>query len=167
MNKQSIFFSCLTGVIATAVMFLSIRRQLTKNQISADSNPSTLGALQTVPLLITFFIFLRTGLEQVENTIEILIYDPSIENTFWAVMQKIAIFMGFVFMFTWGFNFITDWLLRLIYGKTDREIEIRNSNIPLFTIRAVCVIFLAYAITPMFQHLLQWFTPVVETPFYH
>ncbi len=168
MNKQSIFFTCIVGIVSTALMLLLLRRQIFKhpNNTPNEVKDSLSQSLWISSLLLTFFIFLKVALELVENAIEVIIYDSTVVHTFWLVMQKISIYIGFVFVFTWSLSVIVDWLLKMLYGKRDTMIELKNNHFSFFIMRGVLIVFLSLSLLPMFQHLLEWFAPVVNTPFY-
>ena len=102
MNKQSLFFTCLVAVVATALIIMAIQFLGKKLNIKSETEDkiNTSYAIWSASIFITFFMLLKVALEQTENAIEVIIYSKTIENTFLEVMQRIAIFTGFTFFFT-------------------------------------------------------------------
>ncbi|KFF04212.1 hypothetical protein B0A68_14160 [Flavobacterium reichenbachii] len=120
-----------------------------------------------ISILICFFLFLKVASELIENSIEIIIYSKTIENTFITVMQKVIIFTGFTFFFTFTSYFLVDKILQFTFGKRSDDIEIEKENIGYFLIKAILLISFALSLITIFEHFLKWFMPTVETPFYH
>ena len=52
------------------------------------------------PTCLPFFLLLKVSLEMIENSIEVLIYSATSENTFLAVMEKILVYVGLSFVFS-------------------------------------------------------------------
>jgi hypothetical protein len=113
------------------------------------------------------FLLLKVALEQIENTIEIVIYSPTIDNTFFVVMQKIFIFIGFTYFFTFLLYFIIDFTVSLTNGMKKEQIEMEQNNTNYFLLKAFIMLALAYSLLNVFEHFLKWFIPVIDTPFYH
>ena len=169
MNKQSLFFTCLVAVFAT-VLVLMVIQFLTKRQNIKSETEEKINISYTIwvsSLLIAFFIFLKVALEATENAIEIIINPKCPENAFSGVMQRIAINVGFTFMFTFLSYFIVHNVLKLTMGNRINSIEIEIDNRGYFIIKGIVLILLALSLTTIFEHFLQWFAPVVDTPFYH
>lgn len=169
MNKQSLFFTALVAIIAFVIMLLAIQYMTKKMNIKNDSSEklNISFSIWVTSLLISFFIFLKIALEQVENSIEIIIKIESIENTFFVVMEKTALFMGFTFLFTFLSLYLIDTSLKFILGRRINNIEIEKENIGYFIIKGTCLILFTYSVSLIFEHFLKWFMPVVETPFYY
>lgn len=169
MNKQSIFFTVVVAIVAFVIMLLAMQFLIKKMNIKNDSSQrmNTSFSVWVSSLLISFFIFLKIALEQVENSIEILIKNEAIDNTFFAVMEKIAIFMGFTFLFTFLSLYLIDKALQFILGNRISKIEIEQENIGYFIIKGISLILFVYSVSSIFEHFLKWFAPVVENPFYY
>lgn len=169
MNKQSLFFTCLVAVIATALMMMVIQFLTKKLNIKPETNGkiNTSYSVWTGSIFITFFMLLKVALEQIENAIEVIIYSKTIDNTFIAVMQKIAIFTGFTFLFTFLSYYIVHNILKLIIGNRTVSFEIEQNNIGYFIFKGIVLVTLVFSLTAIFEHFLRWFAPVVDTPFYH
>jgi len=169
MNKQSLFFTVIVAIVALMIMLLAIqifsKRLGIKNDSSQKINTSF--AIWIVSIFIPFFIFLKIALELIENSIEILIKMEEIDNTFFAVMEKISIFMGFTFLFTFLSYYLTERLLQFILGNRITSIEIEKDNIGYFLIKGFTLVLLVFSLSPIFDHFLRWFMPVVSVPFYH
>ena len=169
MNKQSLFFTCLVAIVATVLMLMAIqflaKRQNIKSETEDKINISY--ALWVSSILIAFFIFLKVALEATENAIEIIISPKCIENALSGVMQRIAINVGFTFMFTFLSYFIVHNILKLTMGNRIDNVEIEKNNIGYFIIKGVILLLLVFSLINIFEHFLRWFAPVVDTPFYH
>lgn len=169
MNKQSLFFTVIVAIVAFIIMLLTIQYLTKKMNIKNDSSQkiNTSFSIWVSSLLISFFIFLKIALEQVENSIEIIIKSESVDNTFFAVMEKIAIFLGFTFLFTFLSLYLIDKSLQFVLGNRINHIEIEKENTGYFLIKGISLILFVYSVSIFFEHFLKWFMPVVETPFYH
>lgn len=169
MNKQSLFFTVVVAIVAFIIMLLAIqyltKKMNIKNDFSQKINMSF--SIWVSSLIISFFIFLKIALEQVENSIEIIIKSENIDNTFFAVMEKIAIFTGFTFVFTFLSLYLVDKSLQFVLGKRINHIEIEKENVGYFLIKGVSLLLFVYSVSLIFEHFLNWFVPVVEAPFYH
>ncbi len=169
MDKQSLFFTSLVAILATALMLIAIQFFAKKQKIKleVEQKINTSYSIWLSSIMVAFFMFLRVALELVENTIEIIIYSKTIDNTFMAVIQRIAIFTGFTFVFTFLTYYIVHNLLKLSLGNRIVSLEIEKDNKGYFIIKGIILTLLVYSILTIFEHLLSWFMPVVETPFYH
>ncbi|WP_281336131.1 hypothetical protein [Flavobacterium eburneipallidum] len=170
MDKQSIFFTVLVAVIATVLMQMAIQFLAKKQKIQPNSNEQGLPLSLTIwniSLLIPFFLYLKTAILILENTIEILISPKCPENAFLGVIQRIAIYIGFTFLFTFLAYYLIGIILKINLGKRIDSIEIDNNNYGYFLIKGVLMIFISFVLLDTFEHLLNWFAPIIETPFYH
>ena len=112
-------------------------------------------------------MFLKIALEITENTIETVIYSTTIENTFIFATSKILLYVGIAFLFVIMINKIIDTVDKYFFTKNSIEIELENNNITYFIFKLILSIGLSFSLLIVFQHLLNWFIPSVETPFYH
>ena len=169
MNKQSLFFTCLVAVVATVLMLIVIQFLTKKQNIKSETEEkiNTSYAIWLSSILVTFFMFLRIALDQTENAIEVIIYSKTIDDTFVQVMQKIAIYTGFTFLFTFISYYIVHNVLKLTLGNRIDSLEIEKDNRSYFIIKGVLLILLVFCLVNIFEHFLRWFAPVVDTPFYH
>jgi len=170
MDKQSIFFTVLVAVIATVLMLMGIQFLAKKQKIQTSSNEQGIPLSVTIwniSILIPFFLYLKTALIILENTIEILISPKCPENAFLGVMQRIAIYIGFTFLFTFLTYYIIGTILKITLGKRIDSIEVENNNYGYFLIKGVLMVFISFALISVFEHLINWFAPIVDTPFYH
>lgn len=169
MNKQSLFFTCLVAVVATALMIMAIQFLAKKLNIKSEIEDkiNTSYAIWSASIFITFFMLLKVALEQTENAIEVIIYSKTIENTFLEVMQRIAIFTGFTFFFTFLSFYIVSAIFKFSMGNRVDSYEIEKNNMGYFILKGVVLVLLVFSLISIFEHLLRWFAPVVETPFYH
>lgn len=170
MDKQSIFFTVLVAVIATVLMLMAIQFLAKKQKIQTSNNDQSIPLSLTVwniSLLIPFFLYLRTALLILENTIEILISPKCPENAFLGIIQRIAIYIGFTFLFTFLTYYIIGTILKITLGKRIDSIEVENNNYGYFLIKSILMVFISFALLTVFEHLLNWFVPIIDTPFYH
>ncbi|MEQ3662464.1 MAG: hypothetical protein ABNG98_03880 [Flavobacterium sp.] len=168
MNKQSLFFTCIVAIASLIIMFFLINLFYKKRfQVKEETPISNTYLVWIGSLLGTFFLLLKVALEQIENTIEIVIYSPTINNTFFVVMQKIFIFTGFTYFFSFLLYFIVDFTISLTNGMKKEQIEMEQNNTNYFLLKAFLMLALAYSLLDVFEHFLKWFIPVIDTPFYH
>lgn len=169
MNKQSLFFTCLVAVVATALMIMALQFLTKKLNIKTevDNKINTSYAIWSTSIIITFFIFLKVALEQTENAIEVIIYSETIDNTFIEVMQKIVIFLGFTFFFTFLSYFIVNSIFKIAYGNKVDSFEIDRNNTGYFIIKGAVLLLLVFSVITIFEHFLRWFAPTINTPFFH
>lgn len=169
MDKQSLFFTSIVAIIATALMLMLIQFVAKKQNIKSekDQKNSISYTVWLSSIMIAFFIFLKVALSLIENSIELIIYSKSIENTFISVMQKIAIFSGFTFLFTFLTYYVVHILLIFIIGKRNDGIEMGKENTGYFIIKGIILILFVFSLTTIFEHFLGWFVIKIDTPFYH
>lgn len=168
MNKQSLFFTCIVAIASLIIMFFLINLFYKKRfQVKEETTISNTYLVWMGSLLGPFFLLLKVALEQIENTIEIVIYSPTIDNIFFVVMQKIFIFTGFTYFFSFLLYFIVDFTISLTNGMKKEQIEMEQNNTNYFLLKAFLMLALAYSLLNVFEHFLKWFIPVIDTPFYH
>lgn len=167
MNKQSLFFTVLVGVISL-ILALGLLQMYSNKKLKNVSDKTTWAFLfWQFSWLIPFFIFLNRALQITENTIETVIYSTTIENTFFYSVGKILLYIGFTFLFTIFINKIVDLVDKFFFSRNDMLIEMENSNMVYFTLKLILIIGLAFSFLTVFEHFLNWFVPSIETPFYH
>lgn len=169
MNQQSLFFPILVAIIATVLMLMAIQFLAKRQKLNSQSeNSINLSFTIWISSFMTsFFLLLKIAVEKTENAIEIIIFSKSINDTFMQVMQRIAIYTGFTFFFTFATYFIVHNIMKYTLGNRVDSIEMDNNNIGYFILKGVMLILLTIAMLTLFDHFLSWFTPVVDTPFYH
>lgn len=168
MNKQSLFFTGIVAIASLIIMFFLLTLFYKKRfQVKEQPAITKTYLVWVSSLLIPFFLMLKVALEQIENTIEIVIYSPTIENTFFVVMQKILIFTGFTYFFCFMLYFIVDFVVSFTSGKKSDKIEMELQNTNYFLFKALITIALTYSLLTVFEHFLRWFIPVIDTLFYH
>lgn len=169
MDKQSLFFTSIVAIISTVLMLLSIQFLSKKLNIKNESEQriKISYSIWYGSILICYFLFLKVALELIENSIEIIIYSKTIENTFIIAIQKIIIFTGFTYFFTFSSYLIVDKVLQFSFGKRLDNIEIDKENIGYYLIKGILLILFTFSLVTIFEHFLKWFMPTVDTPFYH
>jgi hypothetical protein len=169
MDKQSLFFTSIVAIVATALMLMSIQFLAKKLNIKSEKEQkiTVSYSIWASSLVIAFFMFLKVALGLIENSIELIIYSKTIDNAFIAVMQKIAIFSGFSFIFTFLAYYVVHILLTFTLGKRNDGIEMEKENTGYFIIKGVILILFVFSLITIFEHFLGWFVIKVDTPFYH
>lgn len=169
MDKQSLFFTSIVAIVATALMLMSIQFLAKKLNIKSEKEQkiTVSYSIWISSIMIAFFLFLKVALELVENSIEVIIYSKTIDNAFIAVMQKIAVFSGFTFLFIFLAYYVVHILLIFIIGKRNESIEMEKENTGYFIMKGVLLILLVFSLITIFEHFLGWFVIKVDTPFYH
>ncbi len=169
MDEQSLFFTSIVAIVATALMLMSIQFLAKKLNIKSEQEQeiNVSYSVWISSIMIAFFLFLKVALVLIENSIELIIYSKTINNTFIAVMQKIAIFSGFTFLFTFLAYYVIHVLLTFAIGKRNDGIELEKNNTGYFIIKGVLLILLVFSLITIFEHFLGWFVIKLDTPFYH
>lgn len=168
MNKQSLFFTFLVAIITILIVMNLISILAKKRDINISNNSlNTSSILWYLSILLPFFMLLKVSLEMIENSIEVLIYSATVENTFLAVMEKILIYTGLSFVFAAIVFLLIEKLIFFSFGKRQDSIEINNNNFSYFILKLSLSTLLVYSLLSVYDHFLRWFLPVVETPFYH
>ena len=169
MNKQSLFFTCLVAIVAIALMIMALQFLTKKLNIKpeVEDKINISYAIWSTSIFITFFMFLKVALEQTENAIEVIIYSKTIDNTFIEVMQKIVIFIGFTFFFTFLSYYVVNAITKNTFGNKVDSIEIEKDNKGYFIMKGSILLLLVFSLITIFEHFLRWFAPAVNTPFFH
>jgi hypothetical protein len=168
MDIQSLFFTFLVAVVSTVIMIQLIQFLAKRNKLVPQENQklSISFAVWFMSLLIAFSLYLKVALIQVENAIEFLIYANDGKNTFLAVMEKIAIFIGFTFLATFLILFIVNVVFKFSFKNRVDQFEMENDNNGYFLLKGLVLIVLVFITLPVFEHFLMWFLPKIETPFF-
>ncbi|HKO78238.1 MAG TPA: hypothetical protein VJU52_13560 [Flavobacterium sp.] len=169
MDQQSLFFTSIVAIVATALMLMLIQFLAKKQNIKSEKEQkiSISYSIWIASIMIAFFMLLKVALGFIENSIEVLIYSKTIDNVFIAVMQKIAIFSGFTFLITFLAYYTVHIILSITIGKRNDSLEIERENIGYFIFKGIILILLVFSLITIFEHFLGWFTIKVDTPFYH
>ena len=169
MDHQSLFFTFLVAIVATALMLMAIQflAKKQKIQIESEQKINISYSIWTSSIMITFFMFLKVALVLIENSIELIIYSKTIEATFMTVMEKIIIFTGFSFISTFLTYFLVHNLINISFGNRVNSIEMEKDNRGYFLIKALILILFTFSVLTIFQNFLEWFTIKIDTPFYH
>ena len=169
MEQQSLFFTFLVAIVATALMLIAIQflAKKQKIQIESEQKINISYSIWTSSIMITFFMFLKVALVLIENSIELIIYSKTIEANFMTVMEKIIIFTGFSFISTFLTYFLVHNLINISFGNRVNSIEMEKDNRGYFLIKALILILFTFSVLTIFQNFLEWFTIKIDTPFYH
>ncbi|WP_291113645.1 hypothetical protein [Flavobacterium sp. UBA6135] len=168
MNKQSLFFTFLVAIVSIVIMFQLIQFLAKRKNIKSE-NQEKLSLTYTIwfcSLLISFSLYLKIALQQIENAIEYIIYSDEVQNAFLAVMEKIAVFTGFTFVATFLVYYIVNFTTKITFTNRIESHEIENENYGYFLLKGIAMITFVLITLPVFEHFLMWFLPRIETPFY-
>jgi hypothetical protein len=165
MNKQSLFFTFLVAIVVLLIAFNLLILYAKKRKIKTDNTNISL-VLWYSTILVPLFLLLKPALNMIENSIELLIYADSVNNTFIKVMEIILIYTGLTFVFTIVVHLLTEKISIYILDKRDISIEIENNNFYYFIFKLLISTLFVYTLLSVYEDFLKWFLPVY-TPFYH
>lgn len=168
MDKQSLFFTFLVAILSIVIIFQLIQFFAKRKNIKPE-NGNKISLAYSVwfsSLFIAFAFHLKIALQQIENSIQFIIYSDEIQNTFLAVIEKIAIFIGFSFIATFLAYYIVNFVTKISFNNREESHEIENENYSYFLLKGTVLIVFVLISLPVFEHFLMWFLPKVETPFY-
>ena len=123
MDQQSLFFTFIVAIVALLIELNIISIYANKQKIKSLENNNISLILWYLNFLIPFFLLLKIALELIENSIEVLIYSTTVSNTFVAVMEKIFIFSGLVFLFSFLIYFSIERIVSFFITKKDNVIK--------------------------------------------
>ena len=168
MDKQSLFFTFLAAFFSLALMFQFIIFFTKRKKIITFNNDklSVSYAIWFSSILISFAIYLKVALQHIENSIEYIIFADEIENAFLAVMEKIAVFIGFTFLSVVLVYYLVNIISNVTFGKRIEKHEIENENYSYFILKGIAMIIFVLATLPIFEHFTSWFLIKIEIPFY-
>lgn len=166
MNKQSLFFTFLVAILVLLIAFNLLILFAKKSKVKTDNTNLSI-VLWYSTILIPFFLLLKPALYMIENSIELLIYANSVNNTFISVMEKILIYSGLTFVFTIVVYLLIEKISIFILDKRDISIEIENNNYAYFIFKLLISSLFIYVLLSTYEDFLRWFLPVFNTPFYH
>lgn len=166
MNKQSLFFTFLVAIVVLLIAFNLLILYAKKRKIKTDNTTISL-VLWYSTILVPLFLLLKPALNMIENSIELLIYADSVNNTFIKVMEIILIYTGLTFVFTIVVHLLTEKISIYILDKRDVSIEIENNNFSYFMFKLLISTLFVYTLLSVYEDFLRWFLPVFNTPFYH
>lgn len=166
MNKQSLFFTFLVAIVVLLIACNLLILYAKKRKIKTDNTTISL-VLWYSTILVPLFLLLKPALNMIENSIELLIYADSVNNTFIKVMEIILIYTGLTFVFTIVVHLLTEKISIYILDKRDVSIEIENNNFSYFMFKLLISTLFVYTLLSVYEDFLKWFLPVFNTPFYH
>lgn len=169
MNKQSIFFTILTAFLSIAILILALQFITKKLNIisTKDNNCNVAYSIWLSSIVISFVLYLKIALNQIENSIEIFVQSNFEGNSLLAIMEKISIYVGFTFIFTLSSYFLINIIMKFFMGVSEVKVEIEKNNMGYFIIKGAVLLSFVFSLLNIFEHFINWFAPYVETPFYH
>lgn len=166
MNTSNLIISAIVGIIAIAIFviaiqFISKKMNLEDEGIFKNSFTVWIGCS-----LISFALLLSTSLKAISNAIEVILGIDKPDNTL-TIIEKVALFTGFTFLFFMVVYFIAKFIAAIIFGKRNIKIEIERNNYNYFIVKGIILLVLTFSMLSIFENFLRLFSPIVDTPFYH
>ena len=166
MNTTNLIITALVGIIAIALFVLAIQFLSKKINFEEEGKLKTAFAVWISFSIASFTLLLSSALKAVSGAIEVILGIAKTENTL-PVIEKVALFIGFTFMWFVETYFITQFITAILLGKRTDSIEIDRNNYNYFIIKGIILMAFTFAFLSVFENFLRMFSPVVETPFYH
>ena len=166
MNTSNLIITAIVGIIAIALFVLAIQFLSKKINYEEEGKLKTAFAVWIGFSLASFALLLSSALKAVSGAIEVILGIAKTENTL-PVIEKVALFAGFTFMWFIVTYFITQFITAILLGKRTDSIEIDRNNYNYFIMKGIILVAFTFAFLSVFENFLRMFSPVVETPFYH
>ena len=166
MNSSNLIITAIVGIIAIAVFVLIIQFFSKRINFEEEGKLKTAYAVWIVFIITSFSILLNASLKAISNAIEIISGINKSENVL-AIIQRVALFTGFTFIWFAAIYFITRFTTAIILGKKTDSIEIDINNYSYFIVRGIILIAFTFSLLAVFENFLRLFSPIIDTPFYH
>lgn len=166
MNTSNLIITTIVGIIAIALFVLAIQFLSKKINYEEEGKLKTAFAVWIGFSIASFALLLSSALKAVSGAIEVILGIAKTENTL-PVIEKVALFTGFTFMWFVVTYFITQFITSILLGKRTDSIEIDRNNYNYFIMKGIILLAFTFAFLSVFENFLRMFSPVVETPFYH
>ncbi len=166
MNTPNLIITAIVGIIAIALFVLAIQFISKKINYEEEGKLKTAFAIWFGFTAASFSLLLSSSLKTVSSAIEVILGKVNSENTL-PIIEKIALFTGFTFMWFVIIYFITQFITTIILGKRGNSIEIERNNYNYFIVKGIILLSFTFSLITVFENFLRMFFPIVETPFYH
>lgn len=166
MNTPNLIITAIVGIIIFTLFVLAIQFISRKISYEEEGKLKTAFAIWIGFLIASFALLINSVLKAISGAIEVILGQPKTDNTL-LIIQKVALFIGFSFIWFAITYFITQFTTSILLGKRTNSIEIDRNNYNYFFIKGIILLSITYAFLSSFENFLRMFSPIVETPFYH
>lgn len=165
MNTSNLIVTTIVGIVAIALFILIIQLISKKINYEEEGKLKMAFALWVGFLTFSFALLLSNCLMATSNAIEVILGLPKSENTL-QIIEKIALFVGFTFVWFVIVYFVIQFISAILLGKRNDNIEIDRNNYGYYIIKGIFFLTLTFSLLPVFENFLRLFSPIVNTPFY-
>lgn len=165
MDTLNLIITTSVCIVAIALFVLLVQFFSKKINYVDEINLKTAFAVWISFLTLSFAIMLSSCLKTISDTIEVLQGISNSDITL-QIIEKVALYIGFTFIWFVIIYFITQFIMKILLGKRNDNIEIDRNNYSYYIIKGVFFLTLAFCLLPMFENFLRLFSPIVSTPFY-
>lgn len=165
MNTSNLIITAIVGIIAIALFILIIQLISKKINYEEEGKLKMAFAVWVGFLTFSFALLLSNCLMATSNAIEVILGQPKSENTL-QIIEKIALFVGFTFMWFVIVYFVIKFISSILLGKRNDNIEIDRNNYSYYIIKGIFFLTLTFSLLSVFENFLRLFSPIVNTPFY-
>ncbi|HLO73048.1 MAG TPA: hypothetical protein VK164_03850 [Flavobacterium sp.] len=162
MNTLNLIITTIVGIIAIALFVLAYQFISKKINHEEEGKLKTAFAIWIGFSIASFALLLSSALKAVSGAIEVILGIAKTE-----IIEKVALFTGFTFMWFVVTYFITQFITAILLGKRTDSIEIDRNNYNYFIIKGIILLAFTFTFLSVFENFLRMFSPVVNTPFYH
>lgn len=165
MNTSNLIITTIVGIVTIALFVLVIQLISKKINYEGEGKLKMAFAVWVGFLTFSFALLLSNCLMATSNAIEVILGQPKSENTL-QIIEKIALFVGFTFMWFFIVYFIIQFITAILLGKRNDNIEIDRNNYGYYIIKGIFFLTLTFSLLSVFENFLRLFSPIVNTPFY-
>lgn len=155
----------MVGIVAIALFILVIQFISKKINYEEEGKLKIAFAVWIGFLTFSFALLLRSCLMATSNAIEVIMGLPKSENAL-QIIEKVALFVGFTFMWFVIVYLIIQFITAILLGKRNDNIEIDRNNYSYYIIKGIFFLTLTFSLLSVFENFLRLFSPIVNTPFY-
>lgn len=166
MSTQNLIITAIVGTIAFALFVIVFQFFSKKINYEEEGKLKTAFALWIGFSTVSFALLLNSSLKAISNAIEVIQSTSNTERTI-DIVEKIALFTGFTFLWFTVIYFTTQFITAILLGKRMISIEIERNNYCHFIIQGIIFVAFTFSFLLLFENFLRMFSPVVDTPFYH
>ena len=166
MNTSNLIITAIVGIIAIVLFVLAIQFLSKKINFEEEGKLKTAFAVWISFSIASFALLLSVALKAVSGVIEVILGMTKTENTL-PIIEKVALFTGFTFMWFVVTYFITQFITAILLGKRTDSIEIDRNNYNYFIMKGIILLAFTFAFLSVFENFLRMFLPALDTIFYH
>lgn len=165
MDTLNLIITAIVGIITITLFVLVLQFISKKINYEQEGNLKTAYAVWISFLILSFAILLSSSLKTISNSIEIIQGMPNKEITL-QIIQKISLFIGFTFIWFVAIYFITQFLVKILFGKRNDNLEIDRNNYGYYIVKGMLFLTFTFSLLTLFENFLRLFLPIINTPFY-